>query len=86
MEPTIETKYKTEIVPIEIEYKGQKYTGEARPLASSCRDGVCFELDVTLNNEILGTIHRTSGGWKMDKMTDQGFVDAIGEEIFLWYE
>jgi hypothetical protein len=86
METSVDVKYKTEIVPIEIEYKGEKYIGEAHPLIGSCRDGVCFELDIKLNNEFLGTIHRTSSGWRMDKIADQGFADAIGEEIFLWYE
>lgn len=78
--------YKTEIVPIEISYKGKKYVGEARPLAGSCNEGRCFELDVTLNGEHLGTIHCTKNGWTMDKIIDQGFIHTIGEEIFLWYE
>ena len=86
METLVDTKYKTEIVSVEFVYKGEKYTGEARPLPGSCRDGMCFELDIKLNNEFLGTIHHTSWGWRMDKMTDQGFVDAIGEELFLWYK
>jgi hypothetical protein len=78
--------YKSEIVPIEITYKGQKYTGEGKPLSASCREGVCFDLDITLNGEYLGTIHNTKMGWTMDRATDQDFVNAIGEEILLWYE
>jgi hypothetical protein len=81
-----EDAYKKEPVPIGIEYKGTKYNGEALPLKDSCREGVCFELDVTLNNEHLGTIHCTRAGWRMDHVADQGLVNAIGEEIFLWYE
>lgn len=34
---------------------------KARPIASSCREDVCFDLEVTLNNEFIGTIHRTPG-------------------------
>lgn len=78
--------YKTEVVPVNIRYKGKDYNGEARPLVSSCKEGVCFELDITLNNEHLGTIHSTKAGWTMDKIIDQDFIDAIGETIMLWYE
>jgi hypothetical protein len=78
--------YLKEPVPIDIEYKGTRFTGKAVPLRSSCHDGVCFELDVTLNGTPMGTIHCTRGGWRMDHQADPGLVNAIGEEIFLWYE
>jgi hypothetical protein len=73
-------------VPLEIEYDGTTYKGEAIPVNQTCHDGVCDELDITLNDENLGIIKCTKGGWKMDTQTDQKFVDAIGEEIFFWYE
>jgi hypothetical protein len=73
-------------VPLEIEYDGKTYKGEAIPVNQTCHDGVCDELDITLNDENLGIIKCTKGGWKMDTQTDQKFVDAIGEEIFYWYE
>jgi hypothetical protein len=73
-------------VPLEIEYDGKKYAGEAIPVWQTCHDEVCDELDVTLNDENLGIIKCTKGGWKMDTVKDQKFVDAIGEEIFYWYE
>src|SRR4051812_96419 len=73
-------------VPLEIEYDGKVYKGEAIPVNQTCHDGVCDELDITLNDENLGIIKCTKGGWKMDTQTDQKFVDAIGEEIFYWYE
>jgi hypothetical protein len=73
-------------VPLEIEYDGKKYAGEAIPVSQTCHDGVCDELDITLNDENLGIIKCTKGGWKMDTVKDQKFVDAIGEEIFYWYE
>jgi len=47
---------------------------------------VCDELDITLNDEYARVIRCTKSGWKMDGATDQGLVDAIGEEIFYWYE
>ncbi|HEY2725899.1 MAG TPA: hypothetical protein VGI61_01895, partial [Parafilimonas sp.] len=73
-------------VPLEIEYDGKTYKGEAIPVNQTCHDGVCDELDITLNDENLGIIKCTKGGWKMDTQPDQKFVDAIGEEIFYWYE
>lgn len=73
-------------VPLQIDYDGKAYTGEAIPVNQTCHDGVCDELDVTLNDQNLGIIKCTKGGWKMDTIKDQKFVDAIGEEIFYWYE
>jgi hypothetical protein len=73
-------------VPLEIEYDGKTYRGEAVPVNQTCHDGVCDELDITLNDENMGIIKCTKGGWKMDTQKDQKFVDAIGEEIFYWYE
>ena len=78
--------YKTEYVPINIRYNGKNYDGQAKPLSTSCIDGVCYELDVILNDIPLGTIHSTKAGWTMDKIVDQKFIDAIGETILLWYE
>src|SRR5678809_1570730 len=37
-------------VPLEIEYDGKKFMGEAIPVSQTCHDGVCDELDVTLND------------------------------------
>jgi hypothetical protein len=73
-------------VPLEIDYNGKTYKGEAIPVNQTCHDGVCDELDITLNDENLGILKCTKSGWKMDTQTDQDFVDAIGEEIYLWYE
>jgi hypothetical protein len=75
-----------EPVPLEIEYDGKVFKGEAMPISQTCHDGVCDELDITLNDENLGIIKCTKGGWKMDTVKDQKFIDAIGEEIFYWYE
>jgi hypothetical protein len=86
MEIDDDLKYKTEVVPLELNYKGRTFVGQARPLRGSCSEGVCFELDITLNDEYLGTIHSTKSGWTMDKISDQEFINAIGEQILLWYE
>jgi len=73
-------------VPIEFEYKDKLYKGEAIPVKEACQDGVCFELEITLNGEYIGIIHRAKSGWKMNESKDQDFIDAIGQEILLWYE
>ena len=78
--------YKTEKVPIDIIHQGTRYIGEAIPIPSSCREEVCFDLEIILNGKSLGFIHSTLDGWKMEKNADQGLVDAIGQEILLWYE
>jgi hypothetical protein len=79
--------YKTEAVPIEFEHKGKKYKGEAKPIASGCRDNVCFELDVTLNNTYYGTITcERNLKWIIRNCADQELVNKIGNEILLWYE
>jgi len=73
-------------VPLEIEYDGKTLVGEAIPINQTCHDGVCDELDITLNDQHLGIIKCTKGGWKMDGVEDKKLINAIGEEIFLWYE
>src|SRR6478736_9405732 len=60
-----------EPVPLEIEYDGKTFVGEAIPINQTCHDGVCDELDVTLNDENLGIIKCTKGGWKMDTVKDK---------------
>lgn len=78
--------YKTERVPIDLIYLGVRYKGEAIPIPSSCREEVCFDLEIILNGESRGIIHSTMDGWKMEKAADQGLIDAVGEQILLWYE
>jgi hypothetical protein len=83
-----EKKLKVKTVPIEITHNGEKYTGVAWPLGTSCNeDGTeCYEMDVTLNNEHLGTIYCSANGHcKMRTLSDQELVDKIGQEIILWF-
>lgn len=81
-----EKTYKKEAVPLKVSYKGKKYTGIARPLSDTCREGVCFELEVVLNDLSPGIIFAGKDlHWTMDGV-EQGLVNAIGEEILLWYE
>jgi hypothetical protein len=80
------TQLEEKPVPVEFEYEKVKYKGEAIPIRETCKDGVCYSLDVTLNGEHKGIIHRAKTGWKMKEIKDQGMIDAIGQSIMLWYE
>jgi len=75
-----------EPLPLQLEYNGKVYKGEAIPIPETCRDGVCPELDITLNDQHLGILHNMKSGWKMDEVKDKKLVDAIGQEVLLWYE
>ena len=75
-----------EPVPIEIELDGQLYKGDAIPVPETCHDGLCYELDVMLNDESLGIIHYAKSGWKMDHVEDKKLVKAIGAVIENWYK
>jgi len=75
-----------EPVPLQIEYDGKTYKGEAVPIPETCHDGLCPELDITLNDEHLGILHNMKSGWKMDEVQDQKLINAIGQEVLLWYE
>lgn len=75
-----------EPIPVDFEYKGKQYKGEAIPVLDTCRDGVCFELEIMLNDQQMGIIRRMKSGWRMDLVKDQKLVDAIGNRILLWYE
>lgn len=77
---------KVEIVPLEFTYKNTVYKGMAVPMPSACDEGVCKDLDVTLNDKHYGVIRCTEKGWRMTDVKPQSFVNAIGQEIFLWYE
>jgi hypothetical protein len=73
-------------VPLEFEYKGKEYKGEGIPVKETCQDGVCSSLDITLNGEHVGIIHRMKSGWKMNEVSDKKFIETIGDVIRAWYE
>lgn len=69
---------KTVPVPLKFEYRGKAYEGVAVPVMSSCNEGICRQLDVTLNRKHLGVIRRTDSGWKISGVA-QGLANAIGD-------
>jgi hypothetical protein len=80
------TQLEKEPIPIQFEYEEETYAGEAMPISQTCVDGVCAELDVTINDQHIGIIKRLKNNWKIDGAKDQKFVDAIGEKIEEWYQ
>jgi hypothetical protein len=85
LETTLE-QLKQNPVPLEFEYNDIQYKGEAIPISQACHDGICDELEVTLNGEYMGILKCTKGGWKMEGEPDKNLIKAIGNEVFLWYE
>jgi hypothetical protein len=75
---------KTVPVPLNFDYRGNNYTGVAIPAMSSCNNGICDRLDVTLNKKHLGIIRCTKQGWRITDVP-QGLVNTIGKEILAWY-
>jgi len=73
-------------IPLEFDYKDKKFKGEAIPIAQTCENGVCYELEVWLNNDSIGIIRYMKSGWKMDLVSDQKLIDVIGEQIMQWFE
>jgi len=44
-------------VPLQLEYDGKVYKGEGIPIPETCHDGVCPEMDITLNDQHLDILH-----------------------------
>jgi hypothetical protein len=78
-------KEKTTDVPLEFSHNGEKYYGIATPLSGSCLESECFEYDITLNNEHLGSIY-CDRDMKciMRTLADKELVKKIAQEILLW--
>lgn len=72
-------------VPLHFEYRGKQYEGVGIPMMSSCQNGVCDRLDVTLNKKHLGVIKHNKNGWRITDVP-QGLANAIGEKVLEWYE
>lgn len=75
-----------ETIPLELEYKENTFKGECVPLPETCENGFCSQLEIMLNDENMGIIRKGKTGWKMDKIKDQKFINAIGKAIELYYD
>lgn len=76
----------TQVVELEFEYNGEVYKGEAVPIPETCSEGICHQLDITLNDEHMGIIRALKSGWKMDGVDDQKLVNAIAEQVMIYYQ
>jgi hypothetical protein len=72
-------------VPLSVEYNNKLYTGTAVPVPTACKEGACFNLDITLNKEHLGIMRHDGNKWKISEIKSQGLTNAIGEQINDWY-
>lgn len=74
-----------EPVTAEFEYNGTSYKLEAIPVSQTCHDGICDEMEITLNERHLGIIKHRKSGWKLDNAKDQKLINLIGKQIEAWY-
>jgi hypothetical protein len=77
---------KFETVALDFEFKDKQYRGFAVPMMESCSEGVCTELDVTLNDKHIGILRHSPKGWRMTNVKPQAFVNTIAAEIEMSYE
>ncbi|MFN2439155.1 MAG: hypothetical protein ABR503_08140 [Chitinophagaceae bacterium] len=54
--------------------------------SQTCVDGICVELDVSINDQHIGIIKRLKNNWQIDGAKYQKFVDLIGSEIKNWHK
>jgi hypothetical protein len=76
---------KTVPVPLNFEYRKKKYKGVGIPVISSCENGVCQQVDITLNKKHVGVLKHTKSGWRITD-TPQGLTTAIQKEVAKNYE
>lgn len=76
---------KTVPIPLAFSYRNKDYEGVAIPVMSSCENGVCQQLDITLNHEHTGVLRCTPKGWRITGVP-QGLVNVIGNLVFESYE
>lgn len=68
-------------IALDFEHKGKNYTGFGVPLLTSCKNGICNELDITLNKKHMGIIRFRDGKWKITEAKSQSLANAIGAAI-----
>jgi hypothetical protein len=68
-------------IPLEFEYDGIQYTGNAQPIEQTAHDGIYDVYEITLNDKILGLARHLKSGWKMELVTDKKMVKTIGKVI-----
>jgi hypothetical protein len=76
---------KTVPVPLDFEYRNKRYKGVGIPVMSSCENGICQQVDITLNKKHVGVLKHTKSGWRIPEVS-QGLTTAIYKEVAKNYE
>jgi hypothetical protein len=76
---------KTVPVPLNFEYRNKPYNGVGIPVISSCKHGVCEQVDITLNKKHVGVLKQTKSGWRITDVS-QGLTTAIRKAVQKNYE
>ncbi|HYD20420.1 MAG TPA: hypothetical protein VEB40_03010 [Flavipsychrobacter sp.] len=76
---------KTMPVDLNFSYRGKDYKGVGIPVISSCENGVCQQMDITLNKKHLGVVKLGKNGWRITGAS-QGLAKAIGSQIMQHYD
>ena len=71
---------------LDFDYNGTHYSGYAKPLPPTCKDEVCFENEIHLNDKNYGMLYRERNQWYLEGENDQEFINTIGELVTLSYE
>jgi hypothetical protein len=72
---------KQEPLPLEFEFDGHLYKGNALPIQQTAHDGIYDIYEITLNDKTLGLARRLKSGWKMELLADKKLVGFIGKAI-----
>lgn len=72
-------------IPLKLEYKNKLYEGTAVPVPAACKNGACYDLDITLNKKHIGVMRRAGDTWKITELKSRGLAKAIGAQIEGWY-
>jgi hypothetical protein len=76
---------KTVPVLLDSEYRNKRYKGVGIPVMSSCENGICQQVDITLNKKHVGVLKHTKSGWRIPEVP-QGLTTAIYKEVAKNYE
>lgn len=70
----------TNPVPLDFEYRNKKFKGVGIPVMSSCENGICQRVDITLNKKHVGVLKHSKSGWRITGVP-QGLTSAIRKQV-----
>lgn len=77
-----------EAFPVEFDFDGIHYSGEAVPLGRENAEGMPQKFNILLNKKIYFHVEYTPEGWKAleEGILPQYLAEAVGNFIFDYYE